>query len=164
MQSQKKNAQLHCNDSTFSLQLRPTPFVQKTSSVRGRMENGSYSINRREIHQFVRSCTEANVQGKNGVTKTVFGYLRFVVSLRLMSSLDKLVFFLPVDNFSYLHRHFRDYSVDQKRRLHREGVYPYTYFDDHVKFVENFFTTVELLEKFSTSGRSKHQSRRMESR
>ena len=69
MQSQKKNAQLHCNDSTFSLQLRPTPFVQKTSSVRDRMENGSYSINRREIHQFVISRTEANVLGQERRSK-----------------------------------------------------------------------------------------------
>ena len=32
--------------------------------LRGRMENGSYSINRREIHQFVSSRTQVNILGQ----------------------------------------------------------------------------------------------------
>ena len=63
MQSQKKHAQFIAMIAHI-LSKRPTPFVQKTSSVRDRMENGSYSINRREIHQFVSSRTEANVLGQ----------------------------------------------------------------------------------------------------
>ena len=76
---------------------------------------------------------------KNGLIKTVFEFLRFVEYLRIMSSSpDKLVTFLSEDKFSYLHRHFRDCSDDQKRLLHRKGFYLYTYFDDRGKFMEIF--------------------------
>ena len=50
-----------------------------------------------------------------------------------------MVTFLPEDNFSYLHSHFRDCSDNQKRLLHRKGFYRYTYFDYRGKFSEIFY-------------------------
>ena len=145
-----------------SLQLRPTPFVQKSSSNRGRKQNGIYSFNRREI-KLVSRRTNANALGKERLNKNCIWIPEVCwVPANHVIITDKLVTFLPEDNFSYLHSHFRDCSDNQKRLLHRKGFYPYTYFDYRGKFSEAFFTTVELLKKFSTAGISKHESRRME--
>ena len=52
-----------------SLQLRPTPFMQKSSSIRGRKQNGNYFFNRREIDKLVSMRTIANALGKERPSK-----------------------------------------------------------------------------------------------
>ena len=72
---------------------------------------------------------------KNGLEKTVYEYLRFVDSFRFMTtSLEKLVSFLPSEKFSYLDNHFCKYPDEKKQLLHAKGFYPYSYFDDDVRF------------------------------
>ena len=74
---------------------------------------------------------------KNGVTKTVFEYLRFIDSFRFMaSSLEKLASYLPKDKFKILDSCFADYSESDRDLLHQKGYYPYSYFDSFDKFQE----------------------------
>ena len=76
-------------------------------------------------------------QDKNGVTKTVFEYLRFIDSYRFMgASLEKLVSYLPEDKFEILDKVFPDYSKEERNLLHQKGYYPYSYFDNFEKFQE----------------------------
>ena len=76
-------------------------------------------------------------QDKNGVTKTVFEYLRFIDSYRFMgASLEKLVSYLPEDKFEKLDKIFPDYSKDERNLLHQKGYYPFSYFDNFEKFQE----------------------------
>ena len=61
-------------------------------------------------------------QDKNGVTKTVFEYLRFIDSYRFMgASLEKLVSYLPEDKFEKLDKIFPDYSKEERNLLHQKG-------------------------------------------
>ena len=55
--------------SQKSLQLRPSPFVQKSSSNRGRKQNGNYFFNRREIDKLVSRRTNANALRKERLNK-----------------------------------------------------------------------------------------------
>ena len=78
-----------------------------------------------------------NYQDKNGVTKTVFEYLRFIDSFRFMaSSLEKLASYLPKEKFKILDNCFADYPETDRDLLHQKGYYPYSYFDDFNKFQE----------------------------
>ena len=61
-------------------------------------------------------------QDKNGMTKTVFEYLRFNDSYRFMAfSLEKLAGFLPQEKFKILDRCFSDYSVEDISLIHQKG-------------------------------------------
>ena len=52
-------------------------------------------------------------------------YLRFVDSFRLKaSSLDKLVSYLPAENFRLLDNHFPQFSSEDLQLLHQKGFYP----------------------------------------
>ena len=76
-------------------------------------------------------------QDKNGITKTIFEYLRFIDSYRFMaSSLEKLAGFLPQEKFKILDRCFSDYSAEDRSLIHQKGYYPYYYFDNFDKFLE----------------------------
>ena len=74
---------------------------------------------------------------RNGVTKTVFEYLRFIDSYRFMAaSLEKLAGYLPEEKFKTLDGCFADYSAEDQSLLHQKGYYPYSYFDSFDKFQE----------------------------
>ena len=90
-------------------------------------------------------------QDKNGVTKTVFEYLRFIDSYRFMgASLEKLVSYLPEDKFEILDKVFPDYSKVERNLLHQKGYYPY-YFDNFEKFQEE---KLPPMERFAAQWRS----------
>ena len=73
-------------------------------------------------------------QDKNGLTKTVFEYLRFIDSFRFMAS--STACYLPKEKFTILESCFADYPEADRDLLHRKGYYPYSYFDDISKFEE----------------------------
>ena len=74
---------------------------------------------------------------KNGVTKNVYEYLRFIDSYRFLpSSLDKLVSYLPPENFKIMDTYFENYQPVEKELLHKKGFYPYNYFTNFDKFAE----------------------------
>ena len=76
-------------------------------------------------------------QDKNGITKTIFEYLRFIDSYRFMTfSLEKLAGYLPQEKFKILDRCFSDYSAEHRSLIHQKGYYPYSYFDNFDKFLE----------------------------
>ena len=76
-------------------------------------------------------------QDKNGQTKTVFEYLRFIDSFRFMaSSLGKLAIYLPKEKFKILDSCFADYPELDRDLLHQKGYYPNSYFDNFDKFLE----------------------------
>ncbi|GBM57687.1 hypothetical protein AVEN_222538-1 [Araneus ventricosus] len=69
------------------------------------------------------------------------GKLQFVNSYQFMAaSLHDLVSNLPKDNFSVMREYFNPNHVDS---LLREGVYPYEYADDFLKFDETKLTARE---------------------
>ena len=76
-------------------------------------------------------------EDKNGMTKTVFEYLRFIDSYRFMAfSLEKLAGFLPQEKFKILDGCYADYSTEDISLIHQKGYYPYSYFDNFDKFLE----------------------------
>ena len=76
-------------------------------------------------------------QDKNGLTKTVFEYLRLIDSFRFMaSSLEKLASYLPKEKFKILDSCFADYPESDRDLFHQKGYYPYSYFDNFDKFLE----------------------------
>ena len=70
-------------------------------------------------------------QDKNGLTKTVLEYLRFMAS-----SLKKLASYLPKEKFTILDSCFADYPEAGRDFLHQKGFYPYSYIDNFSKFAE----------------------------
>ena len=57
--------------------------------------------------------------------KHVYEYLRFVDSFRFMaSSLDRLVSYLPAENFSLLDNHFPQHCSEDLQLLYQMGFYP----------------------------------------
>ena len=92
-------------------------------------------------------------QDKNGVTKTVLEYLRFIDSSRFMgASLAKLVSDLPEDKFEILGKVFPDYSEEERNLLHQKGYYPYSYFDNLEKFTEEKLSPREQWEDSLRNG------------
>ena len=86
----------------------------------------------------------ASYTDRRGVEKHVYEYLRFVDSFRFMaSSLDKLVSYLPAENFSLLDNHFPQHCSEDLQLLHQKGFYPYSYFDSHEKFQEKSLPSIE---------------------
>ena len=81
---------------------------------------------------------------RRGVEKHVYDYLRFVDSFIFMaSSLDKLVSYLPAENFSFLDNHFPQHCWEELQLLHQKGFYPYSYFDSHEKFQKKSLPSIE---------------------
>ena len=76
-------------------------------------------------------------QDKNGITKTVFEYLRFIDSYRFMAfSLENLAGYLPQEKLKFLDSCFADYFAEDRILIHQKGYYPFSYFDNFDKFLE----------------------------
>ena len=76
-------------------------------------------------------------QDKNGMTKTIFEYLRFIDSYRFKTfSLGKLAGFWPRKKFEIMDRRYSDFSTEDISLIHQKGYYPYSYFDNFDKFLE----------------------------
>ena len=75
------------------------------------------------------------ITDKNGRTRNVYEYLRFVDSYKFMlMPLDKLAVNLPGDKFVFLDSYFSNYTTEQRNLLKKKGHFPYSYLDSFQKF------------------------------
>ena len=95
----------------------------------------------------------ASYTDRRGVEKHVYEYVRFVDSLRFMaSSLDKLLGYLPAENFSFLDNHVPQHCSVDLQLLHQKGFYPYSYFASHEKFQDKSLPSIEKWTNFLQDG------------
>ena len=147
-----------------SLQLRPTPFVQKSSSIRGRKQNGNYSFNRREIDKLVSRRTNANALGKERLNKDCIWISEVCWVPANHVIITRQIGYLSSRRQLLIHAQ----PFQGLFRQPKASVAPQRFLSLHLFWLSrwiqrSFLTTVELLKKLST-GISKHESRRMESR
>ena len=90
----------------------------------------------------------ASYTDRRGVENYVYELLLFVDSFGFMaSSMDKLVRYLPAENFSLLDNRFPQHCSGDLQLLHQKGFKPYSYFHSHEKFQEKILAQYRKMDK-----------------
>lgn len=102
----------------------------------GKKEGNTSCIqyNKDNYISFTKEIVVDNFVNKEGKTKYVKRKLRFIDSLKFtLSSLAKLVNYLPSNSFKNLNFYCREqnFSENQIKLLKKKGIFPYDWFDDY---------------------------------
>ena len=104
----------------------------------------------------------ASYTDRRGVEKHVYELLRFVDSFGFMaSSMDKLVRYLPAENFSLLDNRFPQHCSGDLQLLHQKGFKPYSYSHSHEKFQEKILAQYRKMDELSPKWSGVNYSREL---
>ena len=99
--------------------------------------------NEEKYISFTKNIVTGSYTNKEGKTKPIKHKIRFIDSLKFMStSLDNLVNNLPDDAFNNLERYYKEEKLSLVKG---KGVYPYEYMDSLERFKENKLPPKEVL-------------------